>query len=83
MCGIRGTVSLLKNSYLSNRDQYVVCDDYKSDVFFLPVNVGDLQGSVSTGILKLELSCLFFVKICNMHFFSEYKLSLSRIRDDS
>ena len=43
MCGIRGT-ALLINSYLSNRDQYVVCDDYKSDV--LPANVGVLQGSV-------------------------------------
>ena len=28
MCGIRGTESLLINSYLPNRDQYVVCDDY-------------------------------------------------------
>ena len=27
-----------------NRDQYVVCDDYKSDV--LPVNVGVPQGSI-------------------------------------
>ena len=38
MCGIRGTASLLINSYLFNTDQYVVCDDYKSDV--LPLNVG-------------------------------------------
>ena len=43
MCGIRGTASLLINSYLSNRDQYVVCDDYKSHV--LPVTVGVPQGS--------------------------------------
>ena len=33
MCGIRGTASIFTNSYLSNRDQYVVCGDYKSDVF--------------------------------------------------
>ena len=41
MYGIRDTASLLKNNYLSNRDQYV---DYKQDV--LPVNVGVPQGSV-------------------------------------
>ena len=40
MYGIRGTVvSLSINSYLSNRGQCVVCDEYKSDV--LPVNVRD------------------------------------------
>ena len=32
------------NIYLSNRDQYVACDNFKSDV--LPVNVGVPQGSV-------------------------------------
>ena len=41
---IQCTASLLINSYLSNSDQYVVCDDYKSDL--LPVNVGVSQGSV-------------------------------------
>ena len=45
MCGIRGTVSLLINSYLSNRDQYVVYDDCNLDV--LPDNVWVPQGSVS------------------------------------
>ena len=29
---IPATASLLLNSYLSNWDQYVVCDEYKSDV---------------------------------------------------
>ena len=44
MCSTCGTASLLINSYLSNTDQYVVCDDYKRDI--LPVNVGVPQGSV-------------------------------------
>ena len=38
MCGNRDTASLLIYSYSSDRDQYVVCDDYKSNV--LPANVG-------------------------------------------
>ena len=41
---MHGTASFLINSYLSNRDKYVVCDDYKSDV--LPVNVGVPHGFV-------------------------------------
>ena len=44
MCGIRGTASSLINSYLSNRVQYVVCDDYESDV--LPPDVAVPMGSV-------------------------------------
>ena len=32
MQGIRGTASLLLNSYLSNGDDNIVCDEYKSDV---------------------------------------------------
>ena len=35
ICGIRGTACLLINRYLSNRDQYVVCNNYNLDV--LPV----------------------------------------------
>ena len=41
---IRDAASLLVNSYLSNADQYVVCDDYKSVVSL--VNVVVPQGSV-------------------------------------
>ena len=44
MYGICGTDFSLMNSYLSNRDQYVVCDVYMSDV--LPVNVGVPRRSV-------------------------------------
>ena len=58
MCGIRGTGSLLINCYLSNRDQYVVYEDYESDV--LPINVGVPQGSV----LRFVLLLIFvFIKI--------------------
>ena len=44
MYGFRGTCSLLVNSCLSNRDQCVVCDEYKSAV--IPVNAGVPQESV-------------------------------------
>ena len=44
MYGICGTASFSINSYLSNKDQYVVCDECKSDV--LPVDVGIPQRSV-------------------------------------
>ena len=44
ICAVFVTASLLINSYLSNMDQYVVCDDYKSNV--IPVNVGVSQGFV-------------------------------------
>ena len=37
MFSIRGTAFLLINSHVSNGDQYVVSDEYKSDV--LPANV--------------------------------------------
>ena len=54
MCSIRGTASLLINSYLSNRAQDVVCDDYKSDVS--SVKVGVPQGSVSDPLLFIFIN---------------------------
>ena len=35
MYGIRDTASLLINSYFTNRDQYTLCNEYKSYVYLL------------------------------------------------
>ena len=44
MLGVRGVSGYLIESYLSNRDQYVVLNNYKSNI--LNVAVGVSQGSV-------------------------------------
>ena len=59
MYGIRGTASLLINSYLSNRDRHVVCDEYNSNV--LPVRVGVPQTSVLSTLPFNIFINVFFV----------------------
>ena len=91
MCGIRGTASLLINNYLSNRDQYVACDKYKSDI--LPITIGVPQRSVSSLLLfnifindisQLGVINVFFaddaILLCRISKFSWISWNYSRIR---
>ena len=67
MYDIRGTVSILINSYLSNRDQYVLCDGYKLDE--LPVNVGVPQGFASGPLLfNIFINYILHIGMKNMVF---------------
>ena len=52
---IRGTASLLVGSYLSNMGQYVVCDEYNSNVLYLLMSQGSVVGQLLFNISYSQL----------------------------